>query len=61
MERKRQSQNKADVRDDRGRVKLERRYGEIGISAVAAASQPQGKRNELAPDQGDCRQPKRER
>ena len=60
MERKRQSQNKAEMRDDRGKVKLERRYGEIGISAVAAASQPHGKR-ESAPDQGERRQPKKER
>jgi hypothetical protein len=60
MERKRQSQNKAEMRDDRGKVKLERRYGEIGISAVAAASQPHGKRKESAPDQGERRQPKKE-
>ena len=63
MERKRQSQNNAEVRDNRGKVKLERRYGEIGISAVAAASQPHGKRkeSESAPDQGERRQPKKER
>ena len=61
MERKRQSQNKAEMRDDRGQVKLERRYGEIGISAVAAASQPQGKQKESAPDRGECQQPKKEK
>ena len=47
MERKRQSQNNAEVRDNRGKVELERRYGEIGISAVAAASQPHGKRKKI--------------
>ncbi len=61
MERKRPSQGKAEVRDDRGKVKLESRYGEIGISAVAAASEPHGKRKQSAPDQGERRQPKRER
>ncbi len=61
MERKRQSQDKAEVRDDRGKVKLESRYGEIGISAVAAASEPHGKRKQSAPDQGERRQPKKER
>jgi hypothetical protein len=51
MERKRQSQKKANVRDDRGKVRLERSYGEIGISAVAAAVEPHGnRRRKPAPD-----------
>ena len=61
MERKRQSQNKAEVRGDHGKVSLERRYGEIGISAVAAASQPHGKRKESAPDRDDRQQSKKEK
>ncbi len=61
MERKRQSQSKTDIRDDRGKVRLERRYGEIGISAVAAASQPHGKRKESAPDRSDRQHSKKER
>jgi hypothetical protein len=57
MERKRQLLNKADVRDDRGKVRLEGRYGEIGISAVAAAVQPHGnRRRKSAPDRGTAKQ-----
>ena len=43
MEPKREPQTKYDARVERGEVKLDRRYGEIGISAVAAAVQCQGK------------------
>jgi hypothetical protein len=39
-------QTKDDARAERGEVKLDRCYGEIGISAVAAAVQCQGKRLE---------------
>ena len=46
MEPKREPQTKDDARAERGEVKLDRRYGEIGISAVAAAVQCQGKRLE---------------
>jgi hypothetical protein len=43
MEPKREPPTKEDARAERGEVKLDRRYGEIGISAVAAAVQCQGK------------------
>ena len=43
---KRDPQTKGDAGAERGEVKLDRRYGEIGISAVAAAVQCQGKRLE---------------
>ena len=46
MEPKREPQTKGDARAECGEVKLDRRYGEIGISAVAAAVQCQGKRLE---------------
>ena len=46
MEPKREPQTKGDGRVDCGEAKLDRRYGEIGISAVAAAVQCQGKRLE---------------
>jgi len=41
MERNQKRQSKADVRPDHEKVKLDRRYREIGISAVKAAIQPQ--------------------
>ena len=37
MQRKKQPQATSDKQQERGRVALDRRYGEIGISAVAAA------------------------
>jgi hypothetical protein len=37
MQRKQQQQAAGDKPQKRGRVELDRRYGEIGISAVAAA------------------------
>jgi hypothetical protein len=37
MERNKRPQATGDKRQERGRVELDRRYGEIGISAVAAA------------------------
>ena len=46
MNPKREPQTKGDARGECGEVKLDRRYGEIGISAVAAAVQCQGKRLE---------------
>jgi hypothetical protein len=55
MERKRQSQNKADVREDSAKG-LDCRCGEIGISAVAAAVQPHGNpRKKSAPDRGTAK------
>jgi hypothetical protein len=44
MERKHQTNGNA--RSERGKVKLDRRYGEIGISAVAAAVQCKGEQQE---------------
>jgi hypothetical protein len=44
MERKHQTNGNA--RPERGKVKLDRRYGEIGISAVAAAVQCKGEQQE---------------
>ncbi|MFZ0842201.1 MAG: hypothetical protein WAM77_32555 [Xanthobacteraceae bacterium] len=44
MERKHQTSGNA--RPDRSKVKLDRRYGEIGISAVAAAVQCKGEQQE---------------
>jgi hypothetical protein len=46
MERKHQSQTSGASRPERGKVKLDRRYGEIGISAVAAAVQCKGEQQE---------------
>ena len=37
MQRNKRPQATGDKREERGRVELDRRYGEIGISAVAAA------------------------
>jgi hypothetical protein len=37
MQRNQQPQSAGDKRQKRGRVELDRRYGQIGISAVAAA------------------------
>ena len=42
MEPKRRPQGKSDALPEREKVKLDRRYGEIGISAVKAAVQPHG-------------------
>jgi hypothetical protein len=44
MERKHQTNGNA--RPERSKVKLDRRYGEIGISAVAAAVQCKGEQQE---------------
>ena len=46
MERKHQSQTNGTARSERSKVKLDRRYGEIGISAVAAAVQCKGEKQE---------------
>jgi hypothetical protein len=46
MERKHQPQTKDTARPERSKVKLDRRYGEIGISAVAAAVQCRGEKEE---------------
>jgi hypothetical protein len=46
MERKHQSQTSGTSRPERSKVKLDRRYGEIGISAVAAAVQCKGEKQE---------------
>ena len=46
MERKHQSQTSGTARPERSKVKLDRRYGEIGISAVAAAVQCKGEKQE---------------
>ena len=46
MERKHQPQTKGNARPERSKVKLDRRYGEIGISAVAAAVQCRGEKQE---------------
>jgi hypothetical protein len=46
MERKHQPQTNATARPERNKVKLDRRYGEIGISAVAAAVQCKGEKQE---------------
>jgi hypothetical protein len=46
MERKHQSQTSGAARSERSKVKLDRRYGEIGISAVAAAVQCKGEKRE---------------
>jgi hypothetical protein len=43
---KRDPQTKGDAGAERGEVKLDRCYGKIGISAVVAAFQCQGKRLE---------------
>jgi len=42
MERTRTPQSRSDARQERQKLKLERRYREIGISAVKAAVQHQG-------------------
>ena len=46
MERKHQPQTTGNARAERTKVKLDRRYGEIGISAVAAAVQCRGEKQE---------------
>jgi hypothetical protein len=46
MERKHQTNG--DARPERSKVKLDRRYGEIGISAVAAAVQCKGEQEHSA-------------
>jgi hypothetical protein len=51
MERKHQPRPAGDTRPDRGQVKLDRRYGKIGISAVAAAVRYQGNREQKAAPQ----------
>ncbi len=46
MERKQQPQSYGNARPERNKVKLDRRYGAIGISAVAAAVQCRGEKQE---------------
>src|SRR3974377_919214 len=46
MERKHQPQTNGNARPERNKVKLDRRYGEIGISAVAAAVRGRGEKQE---------------
>jgi hypothetical protein len=48
MERNHKPQAKEDARMERDKVKLDRRYGKIGISAVAAALRSSGARREPA-------------
>jgi hypothetical protein len=42
----REHQTSSNARPERSKVKLDRRYGEIGISAVAAAVQCKGEQQE---------------
>jgi hypothetical protein len=51
MERKHQPQTSGNARPERNKVKLDRRYGEIGISAVAAAVQCRGEKQEQSAPQ----------
>ncbi len=44
MERQHQPQTNGNARPEGNKVKLDRRYGEIGISAVAAAVQCRGEK-----------------
>jgi hypothetical protein len=53
MERERQHRKADDVRRRRGPVELDRRYGEIGISAVAAAVRYHGERQDEQSAQPD--------
>ncbi len=46
MEPKRRPPTKSDALPEREKVKLDRRYGEIGISAVKAAVQPHGEQHQ---------------
>jgi hypothetical protein len=46
MERKHQPQTSGNARAERSKVTLDRRYGDIGISAVAAAVQCKGEKQE---------------
>jgi hypothetical protein len=46
MERKHQPHTSGNARAERSKVKLDGRYGEIGISAVAAAVQCKGEKQE---------------
>jgi hypothetical protein len=46
MERKHQPQTSGNAGAERNKVKLDRRYGDIGISAVAAAVQCKGEKQE---------------
>jgi hypothetical protein len=50
MEPKRRPQGKTDALPERD--KLDRRYGEIGISAVKAAVQPHGEQHQQQPRSG---------
>ena len=49
MERRRRPQIKSHAMPEREKVKLDRRYGEIGISAVKAAVQPHGEQHQQQP------------
>jgi hypothetical protein len=52
MERKQNPHAKSDARPEREKIKLDRRYGEIGISAVKAAVQPHGEQHQQQPRSG---------
>jgi hypothetical protein len=52
MKPNRDPQTKDDARAERGEVELDRCYGEIGISAVAAAVQCQGKPTSILAPRG---------
>ena len=53
MQRNKQPQATGDKRQERGRVELDRRYGEIGISAVAAAVRYRAETKHYADKQAD--------
>jgi hypothetical protein len=53
MQRKKQPQATSDKQQERGRVALDRRYGEIGISAVAAAVHCRGEIKQNADKQAE--------
>jgi hypothetical protein len=53
MQRNKQPHATGDKRQERGRVELDRRYGEIGISAVAAAVRSRAETKQDADKQAD--------
>jgi hypothetical protein len=60
MERNQKLQRKGDARPERGEVKLDHRYGRIGISAVTAAVQCHGERHEERTEEAGNTTSKRE-
>ncbi len=52
MEPKRKPQTRSDALPEREKLKLDRRYGEIGISAVKAALKPHGEQHQQQPRSG---------